>query len=161
LVVEFNRRSKVAQYFVQHGVALSKEQDSDRPLSSEGRHDVIAMAKHLRQVGVVLNTICHSGKTRARQTAELFAEQLGVGNVVEVAGMGPNDDVAVFAKTLKGDDVMYIGHLPHIGKLVSYLVTKDAASEVVKFNNAAVVCLEQGLEKFYLKWFIRPDLLNS
>lgn len=39
----------MAQYFVQHGVALSKEQDSNRPSSPEGRHGVIAMAKHLRQ----------------------------------------------------------------------------------------------------------------
>ena len=151
----------MAQYFVQHGVALSKEQDSDRPLSPEGRHGVIAMAKHLRQAGVVLNAICHSGKTRARQTAELFAEQLDVSNVVEVTGMSPNDDVAAFAETLKGDEVMYIGHLPHIGKLVSYLVTHDASSEVVKFDNDAVVCLEQGLERYYLKWFITPEVLNS
>ena len=56
----------------------------------------------------MLKTICHSGKTRASQTAEIFAEQLGVGNVVELTGMGPNNDVTVFAETLTSDDVMYV-----------------------------------------------------
>ena len=149
----------MALYFVQHGMALTKEQNSDRPLSPQGEHDVIAVAEHLKQAGIVLKTICHSGKTRASQTAEIFAEQLGVGNVVELTGMGPNNDVTVFAETLTSDDVMYVGHLPHIGKLVSYLVTGDSTSESVKFSNAAVVCLEQGIEGYHFKLFITPDLL--
>ena len=75
--------------------------------------------------------------------------------------MSPNDDVAAFAETPKGDEVMYSGCLPHIGKLVSYLVTQDTSSEVVKFDNATVVCLEKGLEQYYLEWFVMPEVLNS
>ena len=75
----------MAYYFVQHGIALAKEQDIERPLSPEGRVGVLSVAKHLKQCNISLNTICHSGKTRARQTAELFAQQLAVDSVVELA----------------------------------------------------------------------------
>ena len=148
----------MAFYFVQHGLALAKEQDPERPLSPEGKTGVLCVAKYLKQHGVSLNSICHSGKTRAQQTAALFAEALVVDSVLELLGMSPNDDVAAFASTLDGDDVMYIGHLPHIGKLVSYLVTGDENSAVVKFSNAAVICIEQDDDGYHIKWSISPEM---
>lgn len=147
----------MAFYFVQHGIALAKELDPERPLSPEGKAGVLCMAKYLKQRGISLNAIPHSGKTRAKQTAALFAEALTAGNVLELAGMSPNDDVAAFASTLE-DDVMYIGHLPHIGKLVSYLVTGDENMTVVKFSNAAVVCIEQDDDGYRIKWSISPEM---
>ena len=147
----------MAFYFVQHGIALEKELNPVRPLSPEGKTGVLYMAKHLKQRGISLNAICHSGKTRAQQTAVLFAEALTVDSVLELAGMSPNDDVAALASTLV-DDVMYIGHFHHIGKLPSYLVTGDENMTVVKCSNAAVVCIEQDDEGYHMKWPSSPEL---
>ncbi len=148
----------MALYFVQHGVALSKQQNPDRPLSNEGGLDVLSVAKRLQQLSVMPSAICHSGKTRAQQTAEIFADRLGISDVNARTGMGPNDEVQSFAKALKNDGTMFVGHLPQLGKLVSYLVVGDENSDIVKFTNAAVVCIEQDESGFYIDWLLKPSM---
>ena len=146
-------------YFVQHGKALPKEIDSDRPLSGEGREEVERMAVHLRRTGIAVKKVCHSGKTRARQTAELFAKEIGFGRMVELPGMNPNDVVAEFAKDLEAD-AMYVGHLPFMGKLVSYLTTGDEEAGVVAFSFGCVVCAGHGDGEYHIEWFMTPSVCN-
>jgi phosphohistidine phosphatase len=145
-------------YFVQHGVAVPEEVDSNRPLSAEGRKEVERIAAHLRKVGLAVRKVCHSGKTRARETAQIYAEYLGDGTLSEVSGMSPNDDVTRFAAGLKEDDTMYVGHLPHLGKLVSYLVAGNENAGVVKFVNGGVVCVEKGSAGYQIVWSMIPSL---
>jgi phosphohistidine phosphatase len=145
-------------YFVQHGVAVPEVVDSNRLLSAEGRKEVERIAAHLRKAGVAVKKVYHSGKTRARETARLFAEQIGDGNVLELSGMNPNDDVAAFAAGLKEDNTMYVGHLPHLGKLVSYLVAGDENARVVKFVNGGVVCVEKEGAGHSIEWYLKPSL---
>jgi len=106
-------------YLVQHGLAVPESVDPNRPLSADGREEVERVAAHLRKAGVAVKRVCHSGKTRAKETAQILAEHLGDGNIYEVPGMNPNDNVIEFAASLK-EDTMYVGHLPHLGKLISY-----------------------------------------
>ena len=63
-----------------------------------------------------------------------------------------------FAKALKNDGTMFVGHLPQLGKLVSYLVVGDENSDIVKFTNAAVVCIEQDESGFYIDWLLKPSM---
>ena len=150
----------MAMYFVQHGLALTKEENLDRPLSSEGRREVECVSAHLRQAGVTVRNICHSGKTRAKETAQIFADQIGDGNVFERSGMAPKDDVRVFAELLGTDDTMYVGHLPHMGKLVSYLTTGDEGAGVVRFTNGAVICVEKNGTGYHIEWYLKPSICN-
>jgi phosphohistidine phosphatase len=143
-------------YFVQHGLALAKDVDPKRPLSAEGRRQVESIAAHLRRMEVEVKKIYHSGKTRAQETAQIFAEHIGEGKVYELSGMGPNDNVIQFTVTLKEDNAMYVGHLPHMGKLVSYLTTGKEDAGVVTFINAGVVCVEKDDTGFYIKWYLTP-----
>tara|TARA_R110002111_G_scaffold131847_1_gene197057 strand:- start:76 stop:525 length:450 start_codon:yes stop_codon:yes gene_type:complete len=148
----------MAYYFVQHGLALSKDQDPARRLSPEGESAVMRVATHLRQHNISLSGIFHSGKTRAHQTALLFSQQLAVDNVSELTGMNPSDDVADFASALQDNDNMYIGHLPHLERVVSYLITGNENAAVVKFTNAAVVCIKQVESEFYIDWVLSPAI---
>jgi phosphohistidine phosphatase len=149
---------KMTLYFVQHGLALSKEVDADRPLSAEGRKEVERISSYLEKVGVTVNKICHSGKIRAMETARIFADQIGGGNMSELSGMGPNDDVREFAATLRDDKTMYVGHLPQMGNLVSYLITGDESEKVVKFANGGAVCVEEDNTGFYIEWYLKPSI---
>ena len=88
-------------YFVQHGLALPEQIDPNRPLSADGRREVESIAAHLRKVGVAVKKVCHSGKTRARETAQILSEQIGDGNIYAVSGMSPNNNVIEFAAGLK------------------------------------------------------------
>ncbi|MEW6664316.1 MAG: phosphohistidine phosphatase SixA [Thermodesulfobacteriota bacterium] len=144
-------------YFVQHGVAVPEEVDPNRPLSTEGRREVEAIAAHLRETGITVKKVCHSGKLRARETAQIFAGQIGGDNLCEVPGMNPNDAVRRLAGALE-DDTMYVGHLPHLGRLVSYLVTGNETTEVVQFVNAGVVCVAKGSAGYHVAWYVKPPL---
>ena len=151
----------MAMYFVQHGLALTKDIDPDRPLSEDGRTEVKRIAAHLQKVEVRIKKVYHSGKTRAEQTAQIFAENIGDGKVNELGGMSPNDDVKAFASSLKGDNSMHVGHLPHMGKLVSYLVTGDEKADVVKYSNGGVVCVEKDNDSYHILWYLTPFMCKG
>ncbi len=72
-------------YLMQHGKARPKEEDPDRSLSDEGRAEVGRVAGFLAKTDVVRSLpILHSGKTRARQTAEGLARAVEGARVEEV-----------------------------------------------------------------------------
>jgi len=65
-------------YLMQHGLALTEEEDPDRPLSAAGAAEVRASAAAIVKMGLRFETFVCSTKTRARQTAALVAEAVGV-----------------------------------------------------------------------------------
>ncbi len=149
---------EMAMYFVQHGLALAKEVDPDRPLSGDGRKEVTRISVYLRDVGFTVKKIYHSGKTRAKETAQIFAEYVGDGNTYELPGMNPNDDVTQFATGLNEDEAMYVGHLPHMEKLVSYLITGNENASIAKFTNGGVVCVIKDGIGFHIDWYLIPSM---
>jgi len=148
-------------YFVQHGVALSKEIDPDRHLSEDGRKDVENISAYLQKMGISVKKIYHSGKTRAVETAQIFAGHIGDGSISELPGMAPNDDVDKFKRILKEDDAMYVGHLPHLEKLVSFLITGNEGAGVVKFVNAGVVCVNRDNAGYHIEWCLKPSICDT
>lgn len=145
-------------YLVQHGLALSKEEDPNRALSIEGRTQSEKVAEHLQKIGISVQQICHSGKTRAEETARIFADRLSVGTVKKLKGMNPKDDVKMFAESIANDNTMYVGHLPHLSKLTSYLLTKNHKADLVQYTNSGVVCLEHLNNGFQLSWYLTPSI---
>jgi phosphohistidine phosphatase len=142
-------------------LALPEEVDSNRPLSEEGRKEVERVAAHLRKAGVSVKKVCHSGKTRAKETAQILSEQIADGKIHEVPGISPSDNVMDFAASLKEDNTMYVGHLPHLGKLVSHLVAGDERAGVVKFVNGGVVCVEKDSTGYHIEWYLKPFLCTG
>jgi phosphohistidine phosphatase len=138
-------------------MAEAKEVDESRPLSKSGAEITEKIATYLHKKGVVINEVCHSGKLRAEQTASIFAEILNAKEIIEIDGMNPNDDPPTIIGNLI-DSAMYVGHLPHIQKVVSILVTGDENNQAIAFHNSAVACIEIECNQGYLKWFITPDL---
>lgn len=151
-------------YLIQHGKATSKEEDPDRPLTQEGRSEVSRMATHLgRTGGPAPPRIVHSGKTRARQTAEILGEDAGSETGVEATeGLAPMDDPAEWAERLgRSDDVALVGHLPHLARLAGLLLTGDPDARPVRFRNGGVVALEPDEEGdgWVLTWALVPELV--
>ena len=88
-------------YLSQHGRSATKEVDPERGLTREGRDEVERVARTLAEAGIRVDVIRHSGKARAAQTAELFAQMLKPREGVQAqSGLGPLDDVATFARAL-------------------------------------------------------------
>lgn len=153
-------------YLVQHAQALTKEQDPERALSTAGRADAERVAAALAGAGVGLWRIRHSGKTRARQTAEIMAAALAVEDGVEVmAGLAPNDAVTGVVPDLAGweGDVMLVGHMPFVARLAAYLLGGDEEQgPVLAFEPGSVACLERTAPAgWQLVWMLAPALLPA
>lgn len=150
-------------YLMQHGKPVSKEEDSDRPLSEQGRDDVERVAQFLQRCDVTIDEIFHSGKTRARQTAEIVMSRLNPGGAPkEKSGLSPLDDVKEIAGEIneRDKDLLIAGHLPHLGKLVSLLVAGSDSVPVVTFQQGGVVCLERGEEGGWtISWMLIPNII--
>jgi phosphohistidine phosphatase len=150
-------------YLVQHGAALGKEIDPQRPLSDTGREEVQALAGVLRDAGVRVERVWHSGKTRAEQTAQLLAKAvLTRGKIEKVGGIGPEDDVAGFVSDADvwEHDTLVVGHLPFLSRLVARLVAGDTEREIVAFLPGSLICLERReVDRWIVLWMLRPDML--
>lgn len=149
-------------YLVRHGEALSKFEDSQRALSPQGRLDVQQVAERLaEEKAVQVDHIYHSGKLRARQTAEIIAEQLKPsGGVSESGILAPNDDPTVWADRLTGEqaNLMLVGHLPYMARLAALLIVGDTEAEVVSFPAGGVACLKRGeQDRWALIWTVGPE----
>ena len=152
----------MALFLVQHGTSVPKEVDPECPLTDDGRDTVERIARDAAGHKIEVDLIQHSGKTRARQTAEIMAYFLKpLGGVHEASGLGPLDDVALAAKGLSGaENVMLVGHLPFMERLVSYLITGSTDRIVVKFQNGGIVRLDRAPETgvWFLKWTLMPEI---
>ena len=147
-------------YFAQHGLAVSKEEDPCRPLSSAGIEQTTRIANQLRASNVLISDIYHSGKLRAQQTAQIYAAALNSPSLTISDYLSPNDDIKQLAIKLKARQTLYVGHLPHLEKLTTYLVTGQEAPAVLSLKNSAVVCLEKDADSYTVQWYLTPELLS-
>ena len=153
-------------YLVQHGAAVPKDENPEKPLSDSGRDDIKKMASFLARSHVSAARVIHSGKLRALETALLLAEVLGPGNVVEEveSGLAPNDSTDALFAAIDGwtEDIIVVGHLPFMSKMVSRLVTGNEDETVVHFKPGSVARLERGENGggWTVTWFLRPELLG-
>ncbi len=149
-------------YLVQHGEAKSEAEDPARPLTERGREEVRRVARAAARAGVRVARIAHSGKLRARETADLLAAELRPATgVAELAGLAPLDDPATAqgAVAQLTRPALLVGHLPHLGRLASLLVVGDAEREIVAFRMAAIVCLASAEDRWRVQWILTPDLV--
>ena len=144
---------------MQHGQASSKTENPLRPLTARGIRAIEQVAQTAIQHNLPsISYIYHSGKLRAQQTAEVFAEHYhGSPTLSPSEGLQPNDDPTIWIQKLvksPSADIMLIGHLPHLQKLAAILLGKDS----IEFQNAGLVHLERNSKgKWNKKEILLPD----
>ncbi len=148
-------------YFAQHGLALSKTQDPERPLSADGITQTTAVARHLDEILFSPSSIFHSGKQRALQTAEIFSATLSAVPVPvkQHSHLSPNDDIQQLIPQLQ-NNALYIGHLPQLDKLCSYLLCGNESTGLLQFQNSGVIALTLETDQCQLNWYLTPDIIN-
>ncbi|MGH8743981.1 MAG: histidine phosphatase family protein, partial [Burkholderiales bacterium] len=70
-------------YLLQHGDALPEEVNPNRSLSERGREDVKRLAEFVGTHGIRVKSVYHSGKTRARETAEIVTARMATSVKIE------------------------------------------------------------------------------
>jgi len=152
-------------YLVQHAEAKSEQEDPSRSLSEKGNRDIKKVAAYVSQYKLPLHMIFHSTKVRAKQTAEVLSEHLKpVQGISEIDGLAPLDDPAIWAQRLRDvpDDIMLVGHLPHLDKLASLLLCGDKDKHVISFKMAGIVCLKRtDTESYALQWMVTPEIIHG
>jgi phosphohistidine phosphatase len=157
-------------YVVQHGQALPKEEDPERPLSDAGRAEVERVAKHLagrlgQAMTIPIAEVHHSGKLRAQQTAEILAQRIAQNATLRaIEGLSPNDDPRIIADRLEarraeGTALMLVGHLPHLQRLAGLLIAGSADARPIRFRNAGVVRLSWD-GRWSADWVLWPELIG-
>ena len=152
----------MALYLIQHGKSLPKDQDPDQGLSAEGIAETERIAKLAKDDGVAVSQIRHSVKTRARQTADIFANALNPEQgIQEVSGIKPLDDVAEYAADIDpAEDIMLVGHLPFMERMTAFLITESIDNPVFKFQNSGIVCLDKDpqAQTWVIQWALMPKI---
>jgi phosphohistidine phosphatase len=150
-------------YLVQHAEAKKEEEDPRKGLTGKGLRDIESVAHHLKRLNVQVGQIFHSGKTRAQNTANVLARHLKPpAGVSEVPGLGPLDDPEVWSGEIAkmDEDILLVGHLPHLGRLVALLMSGDKERSVINFQKGSVVRLRRmEAGQWAVDWMIVPEII--
>ncbi len=151
-------------YLMRHGDAVASHPSGDRPLSDLGRQQAERIGATLHRLGIGVHRVVHSGKARARQTAELVSRAIAFDGALDPwGGLNPNDPVAPVAErlgALRGDTIV-VGHLPLLAKLVGALSTGED-QPIAEFKPSAVACLtrDSAGHRWRVTWLVQPGLIG-
>ena len=140
---------------VHHAEAVGPDVDPMRPLSDAGRTAATRLAAEAAGRGVRPDQVWHSGKLRARQTAELFWRACNpLAPFSAARGLQPDDPPAWLRDELAGESrsILIVGHMPHLDRLLRLLLQGDPASTVSSFPLHGCVALERDAERWKEIW---------
>jgi phosphohistidine phosphatase len=147
-------------YLIQHALSKSKEEDPERGITDSGRAETEKVAQYFKSLNPEIHVIWQSGKKRARETADIIAHLLGIDNrILEHTNLSPTDPIepAISALEKMHKDVVIVGHLPFLSRLMSYLTTGTDSCQIVKFKNSGIICLERAGEQWKINWITIPE----
>ncbi len=141
-------------YLVHHAHAVDSDVDTQRPLSATGRMHADDLARQAAARHVTPAAIWHSGKLRARQTAEAFLRACNpLAEFAAIRGLQPSDPPVWIRDLVSGEsrDVMLVGHMPQLPRLLTLLVS---GSEAVLLDHPlhGLVALEKRDDRWEERW---------
>ncbi len=141
-------------YLVHHADALPPSVDPQRPLSGLGRVHADDLAARAAARGVRPDVIWHSGKLRARQTGESFLRACNpLAEFAAIRGMQPADPPSWIRDHVMREAraVMLVGHMPHLPRLLTLLVTGNE-DPLLQFPMHGLVALDLSEGSLVEQW---------
>lgn len=157
---------------IRHGPAGDRRQweakgrdDRTRPLTPKGRKQMQRVAAGLARLVPGLQLLATSPWARAAESAQIVASEYG-SQVVSLDALTPEHEPEDVVRWLGGHSqartVALVGHEPHLGTLVGYLLTGKAASFIdLEKGGACQLHLPDPLEPgtAILEWLLTVDEL--
>jgi phosphohistidine phosphatase len=156
-------------YLMRHGIAVAADEpginsDNERPLSPKGMKRLRRAARGLARLHIGFSSILTSPVLRARQTAEIVAQSLGLeARLEEISGLAPESSVEHLMLGLTRfhdqEDVLLVGHEPLLSDTASFLLlSKNKPNLNIRFRKGGLCCIEiddlpptrPGLLRWYL-----------
>lgn len=154
-------------YFLRHGKAgeyrAGDPTDDDRELTEAGVAELRAAAPHWRRLNLRPDLVISSPLPRARQTADLLVEGVGLTRrTIADDRLRPGADWADLARALTVDRdarrVMFVGHEPDLSTAVELLT----GARAIRLRAGGVACVEfPGIPEpgaGEIAWLLDPDL---
>jgi phosphohistidine phosphatase len=159
-------------YLMRHGIAVADqsgiESDSERPLTPKGVKRMRREARGLRRLRISFDTILTSPLVRARQTADIVAEILGLeGQIEEISELAPETSVDHLISGLgrfnDREHLLLVGHNPLLIRAISFLISGKDNLEI-ELKKGGCCCIETDRlppdAPGTLHWFLTPKQLR-
>jgi phosphohistidine phosphatase len=139
---------------VHHGEAVGPDVDPRRPLSPWGRDAVERLAQFAATRGVKPVVVWHSGKLRAKETAEAFWRACNpFAEFSATRDLQPDDPPEWIRDRLRGEsrDILIAGHYPHLPRLLAVLMGQQSHLTFPQ-NGVVVLQSDDEGETFSEEW---------
>ena len=161
-------------YILRHGIAVEPgtpdyESDSERPLIPKGERRLREAAAAMKKLELSFDLILSSPFTRAKQTAEIVAEELKLKKRPKFSDeLAPGGNPQALIQRLNElkpapQDVLLVGHEPSLSRLISLLVSGDADA-AIEMKKGGLCKLEvenlQAGQCAKLAWLLTPAQLE-
>jgi len=156
-------------YFLRHGKAWSRadwrEDDDLRPLTDAGEALMRAEGRAMKAMGLAPDVIVTSPLARARRSAEIVAEELGLSErLIEDGRLAPGFDAArlgeIVAREAPAASLMVVGHEPDFSATVAEL-TGGGRVDFKKGALARVDVKGPELDDGIVAWLLTPALITG
>ncbi len=162
-------------YLLRHGIAVARDEpgnetDGERPLTVKGVKRMRKAARGLRRAGISFDAILTSPLLRARQTAEIVAQALGLENQIEeISGLAPESSVdhLIFGLTRfqNREHLLLVGHEPLLSDTWSFLLAgKNGVDLIFDLKKGGICRIEidnlPPSKPGTLHWFLAPKQLR-
>jgi phosphohistidine phosphatase len=140
--------------------------DSQRPLTDDGRRRFRRVAAKFVERGVRPTQIASSPYLRTMQSAEILAKELdGKVNVVEQPALAPGahlESLLAWSAQFEDAEIAWVGHMPDVGGLTSQLI--GAATNRIGFSKGAIAAIDfdgkPEIGRGILCWLITAKMLG-
>jgi len=156
-------------YFLRHASAGQYDpagNDDKRPIDKTGEQQSHDVGRALSALELKLDVVISSPLTRAMQTAEIAASELGhKGKIVIDEALRPEANYEQFEELLarhgKEKAIMVVGHNPSMTDFLNRMLSGDSA-EFIDFKKGAVAKVEkEGHQSAVLKWCMTPKVVRA
>ncbi len=159
---------------IRHAIAMEREEyaksgrpDSDRPLTDTGRRRMRKNARGLQRISPHPDLIATSPWLRAADTARVVAETLGVERMETLDAMlpdrHPQELAAWLNERLEVATVAVVGHEPHLGEVVTWLLGGEGSNVEFKKGGACLLRIDDQVDagSALLLWHLTPAQLRG
>lgn len=156
-------------YLIRHAIAVARGasgilDDRSRELTPQGIEKMRRNAAALTRLGVVADEIWTSPLVRARQTADIVAQSLGLETAPRTVrllapGGDPRQLIQRLAQRSDRSGVVLVGHEPDLGELAAFLISGSHQASI-EFRKGGAACIE--VDDFHspirgrLHWLLTP-----
>ncbi len=161
-------------YILRHGKAevLSERirSDSKRRLTESGIKELEQISKSFKVMGLEFTSIISSPLVRARQTADIVSKLLKIKKAIVIWNeLRPEIDAELtlqkLYKTKPDSSILLIGHEPHLGSLISKMISIKTGSTDISLKKGGLahvrLSFQNGIPNGSLRSLMTPRQLKK